>query len=212
MRLNAQKSLIAPYGLKMRDLFKHNEEHVTSVKLPKYRTETEGHIMKVVSFFAGAGGLDLGFTQAGFDVVWANEYDRDIWATYKHNHKNTHLDQRSISDIDASEIPDCDGIIGGPPCQSWSEAGALRGIKDQRGQLFYEFLRILAAKQPKFFLAENVSGMLLERHSAALTNIKTLFKDCGYRLRFGLLNVSDYGVPQDRKRVFFIGYREDLNL
>ena len=109
------------------------------------------------------------------------------------------------------EVPECDGIIGGPPCQSWSEAGSLRGINDKRGQLFYDFIRILEAKQPKFFLAENVSGMLLERHSEALKNIKEMFKNAGYRLSFKLLNASDYDVPQDRKRVFFVGIREDFD-
>ena len=168
--------------------------------------------MKIVSFFAGAGGLDLGFENAGFDIVWANEYDREIWATYEHNHPNTTLDKRSIVDIKSDEVPDCDGIIGGPPCQSWSEAGALRGIKDKRGQLFYDFIRILEAKKPKFFLAENVSGMLLERHKPALENIKKMFKEAGYNLSFKLVNASDYEVPQDRKRVFFIGIREDLKI
>lgn len=166
--------------------------------------------MKVVSFFAGAGGLDLGFEQAGFDVIWANEYDKEIWATYERNHKKTILDKRSIVDILSDEVPDCDGIIGGPPCQSWSEAGSLRGIKDKRGQLFFEFIRILADKKPKFFLAENVSGMLLPTHKEALENIKQMFQDVGYTLSFELLNVSDFGIPQDRKRVFFIGYRNDL--
>lgn len=168
--------------------------------------------MKVVSFFAGAGGLDLGFEQAGFDVVWANEYDRDIWSTYINNHPNTVLDKRSIVDIPSAEVPDCDGIIGGPPCQSWSEAGAKKGIADKRGQLFYEFIRILADKKPKFFLAENVSGMLLTTHKEALNNIKQMFQDVGYTLSFQMLNVADYGVPQDRKRVFFIGFRNDLNI
>ncbi|MBD1421633.1 DNA cytosine methyltransferase [Sphingobacterium chuzhouense] len=168
--------------------------------------------MKVVSFFAGAGGLDLGFEQAGFDVVWANEYDRDIWSTYIDNHPNTVLDKRSIVDIPSAEVPDCDGIIGGPPCQSWSEAGAKKGIADKRGQLFYEFIRILADKKPKFFLAENVSGMLLTTHKEALNNIKQMFQDVGYTLSFQMLNVADYGVPQDRKRVFFIGFRNDLNI
>jgi DNA (cytosine-5)-methyltransferase 1 len=109
-------------------------------------------------------------------------------------------------------VPECDGIIGGPPCQSWSEAGAMRGIGDKRGQLFYDFIRILADKQPKFFLAENVSGMLLATHRNALENIKSMFRECGYNLSFQLLNVSDYGVPQDRKRVFFVGYRTDLGI
>jgi len=168
--------------------------------------------MKVVSFFAGAGGLDLGFEQAGFKVVWANEYDKDIWATYEKNHPNTKLDKRSIVNIESDDVPECDGIIGGPPCQSWSEAGALRGIKDKRGQLFYDFIRILEDKQPKFFLAENVSGMLLPRHKQALENIKSMLSNAGlgYKLSFKLLNASDFGVPQDRKRVFFIGIREDL--
>ncbi|MCH2043383.1 MAG: DNA cytosine methyltransferase [Saprospiraceae bacterium] len=168
--------------------------------------------MNVVSFFAGAGGLDLGFEKAGFNVIWANEYDKQIWETYKKNHPNTVLDQRSIVDIKADEVPKCDGIIGGPPCQSWSEAGALRGIKDKRGQLFFDFIRILEAKQPKFFLAENVSGMLLPRHKTALDNIKNMFKKAGsgYELSFKLLNAANYNVPQDRKRVFFIGIRKDL--
>jgi DNA (cytosine-5)-methyltransferase 1 len=170
--------------------------------------------MKVVSFFAGAGGLDLGFEQAGFNVIWANEYDKDIWATYEKNHKNTALDKRSLVNITADEVPDCDGIIGGPPCQSWSEAGALRGIKDRRGQLFFDFIRILEAKQPKFFLAENVSGMLSSRHTDALANIKEMFKNAGigYDLSFKMLNAADYDVPQDRKRVFFIGTRKDLGI
>lgn len=168
--------------------------------------------MKICSFFAGAGGLDLGFTKAGFDCVWANEYDREIWDTYEFNHPGTVLDRRSITEIRSEEVPDCDGIIGGPPCQSWSEAGALRGIEDKRGQLFFDFIRILRDKQPKFFLAENVSGMLLPRHAKALENIKKMFAGAGYNLSFELLNAVDYGVPQDRKRVFFIGIREDLNL
>ena len=169
--------------------------------------------MKVVSFFAGAGGLDLGFEQAGFNVIWANEYDKDIWETYEKNHPNTKFDKRSIVDIPVDEVPDCDGIIGGPPCQSWSAAGAARGIQDKRGQLFYDFIRILEAKQPKFFLAENVSGMLINKHSTALDGIKNLLKNAGtgYDLSFQMLNASDYNVPQDRKRIFFIGIRKDLN-
>ncbi|AEW86349.1 DNA-cytosine methyltransferase [Flavobacterium columnare ATCC 49512] len=168
--------------------------------------------MKIVSFFAGAGGLDLGFQKAGFNVIWANEYDKEIWETYEKNHPHTKLDRRSIVNIPADEVPDCDGIIGGPPCQSWSEAGALKGINDKRGQLFFDFIRILEAKQPKFFLAENVSGMLLGRHSEALKNIQELFRNAGigYELSFEMLNASDYDVPQDRKRVFFIGIRKDL--
>lgn len=171
--------------------------------------------MKLITFFAGAGGLDLGFSKAGFNIDWANEYDKEIWETYEKNHPNTYLDKRSITNIPIEEIPDNPiGIIGGPPCQSWSEAGALKGINDKRGQLFFDFIKVLEEKQPLFFLAENVSGMLLPRHKNALSNIKELFKNAGigYNLSFKLLNVADYGVPQDRKRVFFIGYRNDLGL
>ena len=167
--------------------------------------------MKIVSLFAGAGGLDKGFEAAGFETIWANEYDKDIWETFEKNFPNTVLDRRSIRDVPSNEIPDCDGIIGGPPCQSWSEAGTLKGIKDKRGQLFFEFIRILRDKKPKFFLAENVSGMLAKRHSEALKNIKILFSKSGYDLSFSLLNAVNYGIPQDRKRIFFIGIRKDLN-
>jgi DNA (cytosine-5)-methyltransferase 1 len=169
-------------------------------------------MLKIVSLFSGAGGLDLGFAQAGFQVVYANEYDKVIWETYRKNHPQTYLDTRSIKQIPSVEIPDCDGIIGGPPCQSWSESGAKRGIEDERGQLFYEFIRILKDKQPKFFLAENVSGMLQPKHKTALEAIKQTFVDAGYHLFIKLLNAADYGVAQDRERLIFIGFRKDLNI
>lgn len=168
--------------------------------------------MNIISLFSGAGGLDLGFEKAGFNTIWANEYDKDIWETYEKNFPHTTLDRRSITKIPSIDVPEALGIIGGPPCQSWSEAGALRGIDDKRGQLFFDFIRLLKDKKPLFFLAENVSGMLANRHNDALKNIKKLFKESGYRLSFKLLNAHDYKVPQDRKRVFFIGYREDLGI
>ncbi|MFI3162947.1 MAG: DNA cytosine methyltransferase [Bacillota bacterium] len=166
--------------------------------------------MKIVSLFSGAGGLDLGFEQAGFEIIYANEYDKEIWDTYRKNH-SAPLDTRDIRKIKSEEIPDCDGIIGGPPCQSWSEAGALRGINDDRGKLFYEYMRIIKDKQPKFFVAENVSGMLADIHSDAVKNIIEGFEECGYNLTINLVNAADYGVPQDRKRVFYIGIRKDIN-
>jgi len=171
--------------------------------------------MKISSFFTGAGGLDLGFKRSGAQILYANEFDKSIWPTFERNFtkkSNTFLDKRSITDVNAEDVPDCDGIIGGPPCQSWSEAGALRGIEDKRGQLFFDFIRILKAKKPKFFLAENVSGMLAARHSEALENIIKLFEKSGYNVTYKLLNTSDFGVPQDRKRVIFVGYRKDLKI
>jgi len=166
---------------------------------------------KVVALFSGAGGLDLGFENAGFDIIYANEYDKTIWETYEKNHK-AFLDKRDIRKIKSSEIPDCDGIIGGPPCQSWSEAGRMKGFGDARGQLFLEFIRILKDKQPKFFVAENVVGMLSSAHGDAVQNILKMFDDANYDVTLTLVNASDYGVPQDRKRVFYIGFRKDLNL
>jgi len=166
----------------------------------------------VATFFAGAGGLDLGFKLAGFSVPWANEYDKNIWATYESNFKQTKLDRRSIVEVQPSDIPDVQGFIGGPPCQSWSEAGSLRGIEDQRGQLFYEYLRLIKANRPGFFLAENVSGILFERHGNAFKDILKKFTDIGYNVSFGLLRASNYGIPQDRDRVIIVGYRTDSRI
>ncbi len=167
--------------------------------------------MNIISLFSGAGGMDLGFKKAGFNIIWANEYDKTIWQTYKANHE-AFLDCRDIRSISSEEIPDCEGIIGGPPCQSWSEAGALRGIEDSRGKLFYEFIRILRDKQPKFFVAENVSGMLADLHKDAVKNILQCFENAGYDVTVNLVNAADYSVPQDRKRVFYIGFRKDQNI
>lgn len=168
--------------------------------------------MNILSLFSGAGGLDLGFEKAGFNIVLANEYDKSIWDTYEKNHK-AYLIKEDIRNIDSSFFNEnIDGIIGGPPCQSWSEAGSLRGIDDDRGQLFFDYIRILKETKPKFFLAENVSGMLAKRHNKALNNIFKMLEECGYDVSINLVNASDYGVPQDRKRVFFIGFRKDLGI
>ena len=169
--------------------------------------------MNIISLFSGCGGLDLGFEKAGFKVVVANEFDKNIWKTFKVNHPNTKLIEGDIRNIKEEDLPDnVDGIIGGPPCQSWSEDGSLKGIDDDRGKLFYEYIRILKSKQPKFFLAENVSGMLADRHSEAVNNILQMFKECGYNVSLTLVNAKNYGVAQERKRVFYIGFRSDLNI
>lgn len=166
--------------------------------------------LKVVSLFSGAGGLDLGFRQAGFDTIWANEFDKKIFPTFEKNFPHVRMDTRSITDVSVEDIPDCDGIIGGPPCQSWSEAGAGRGIEDSRGKLFYDYIRILKAKQPKFFLAENVSGILSSKHRESFDGILKDFEGDGYNITWKLVNANDYGVPQDRERVIVVGYRKDL--
>ena len=169
--------------------------------------------MKIISLFSGCGGLDLGFEKVGFDIPVANEFDKNIWKTFEINHPQTKLLKEDIRNLDTKDFPsDIDGIIGGPPCQSWSEAGSLKGIEDDRGKLFYDYIRILKSVQPKFFLAENVSGMLADRHSEAVKNILKMFEECGYDVSLTLVNAKDYGVAQERKRVFYIGFRKDLNI
>lgn len=174
--------------------------------------------MDIISLFSGCGGLDLGFEQAGFNIPIANEFDKTIYETYKVNHPDTHLIEGDIRKIDANSIKKylnkdtVDGIIGGPPCQSWSEAGSLRGINDDRGKLFYDYIRILEEFKPKFFLAENVKGMLANRNSGAVQELLGLFKNAGYDITLNLVNAKDYGVAEERKRVFYIGFRKDLNI
>jgi DNA (cytosine-5)-methyltransferase 1 len=161
----------------------------------------------VVSLFSGAGGLDLGFHQAGFQTIWANEFDKTIWQTFRYNFPNVPLETKSITQV--VDIPQADGLIGGPPCQSWSEAGAGRGITDTRGQLFRDYIRILKTKKPLFFVAENVSGILHQKHLAVVQGFLEDFALAGYQTVVIEVNANDYGVAQERHRVFFIGYRND---
>ena len=173
--------------------------------------------MNVISLFSGCGGLDLGFEKAGFNIPIANEFDKTIWETFKINHPKTKLiegDIRNVTKKDIEEFFDgeIDGIIGGPPCQSWSEAGSLKGINDPRGKLFFDYIRLLKEFKPKFFLAENVSGMLANRNSDAVKNIINMFEEAGYNVSLTMINAKDYGVAQERKRVFYIGFREDLDI
>lgn len=174
--------------------------------------------MNILSLFSGCGGLDLGFEKAGFNICVANEFDSAIFDTYKINHPNTYLIEGDVKNINKNNISpfitdgEIDGIIGGPPCQSWSEAGTLRGINDSRGQLFFEYIRIIKEFKPKFFLAENVKGMLSNRHKEAVNNILSLFDDIGYNVSLTLVNAKDYGVAQERQRIFYIGFRKDLNI
>lgn len=169
--------------------------------------------MNLISLFSGAGGMDLGFYKAGFRTIVANEWDKKITPTFRANFPDVELIEGDIRKIDSSALPDnIIGIIGGPPCQSWSEAGALKGIEDRRGQLFYEYIRIIRDKRPVFFVAENVSGMLAARHRKAVQEFISLFEEIGYNVNLKLLNAKDFGVAEDRERVFFIGFRKDVNI
>lgn len=169
--------------------------------------------MPLISLFSGAGGLDLGFHQAGFVTAIANEYDPHICPTFRTNFPDVHLIEGDIRNVKTDIFPEnVEGIIGGPPCQSWSEGGAKRGIEDPRGQLFNEYIRILKCVQPLFFVAENVSGMLAPRHKKAVEAFMTSFEEAGYDVNLKMLNARDYEVPEDRDRIFFIGFRKDLGI
>lgn len=165
--------------------------------------------MKIASFFSGAGGLDLGFTNAGFSLAFANDNWEGCWETFEKNHNHL-ICKKSITEIQPEEIPEVIGFVGGPPCQSWSLAGAMRGINDSRGKLFYNYVELIKAKQPLFFLAENVAGLLSDKHLPEFKKIIQAFKEIGYSVSYKLLNAKDYSVPQDRQRVIIIGYHNKL--
>lgn len=167
--------------------------------------------MKLVSLFSGCGGLDYGFEKAGFDVIWANEIDKTMSSTYQLNHKNTFLEIQDIRNFLNSDIPNCDGIIGGPPCQSWSEGGNGRGIDDERGKLFLDYIRIVCDKKPKFFLIENVKGILEEKHSESFNMFLQKLDEADYDVTYALVNCADYKIPQDRYRVFIMGIQNQYN-
>jgi len=166
--------------------------------------------MRVISLFTGCGGLDLGFKNAGFEIVFANDNDKDVWETFEENF-GMKIDKRSIVDIKSDEIPDAEGVIGGPPCQSWSLAGAMRGANDQRGKLFYEYIRVIKDKKPLFFVAENVPGIISRPHINEFKKIIRRFSELGYALSYQVLDARDYGVPQERKRVIVVGYDKKIN-
>lgn len=171
--------------------------------------------MALISLFSGAGGMDLGFHKAGFQTAVANEFDAKICPTFRRNFPDVCLIEGDIRNINETFFPEkIDGIIGGPPCQSWSEGGAKRGIDDPRGQLFRDYIRILKAVQPLFFVAENVSGMLAPRNAKAVEEFLGEFRNAGigYDVQMKLLNAKDYEVPEDRDRVFYIGFRKDLGI
>ncbi len=192
-------------------MFRYKEDY-TQGGLSLVRSLKCGSDYSLISLFAGAGGLDLGFEQAGFKTIWANEHDKNIAPSYQKFLPHVEFDGRSISSIPEDEIPKASGIIGGPPCQSWSEAGAKRGVNDPRGKLFFDYIRVLEYIRPDFFVAENVSGILHKRNENSFQMIISLFTDAGYDVSWKKLNASDYEVPQDRERVFVVGFRKELSV
>ena len=166
--------------------------------------------MKVVSLFSGAGGLDLGFMMAGHEIVWANDLYEDAVNTYRKN-LGDHIVMEDIHNISPDDIPDCDIVIGGFPCQGFSVANTKRHVEDERNELYKQLIRIINAKKPKFFLAENVKGLTNLGKGAVFKMILSDFEELGYKVKYKILNAADYGVPQTRLRVFIIGVRNDIN-
>ena len=166
--------------------------------------------MNVVSLFSGAGGLDLGFILAGHNIIWANDLYSDAVATYKRNIGN-HIIEKDIKDIPSDEIPNCDIVIGGFPCQGFSVANTKRNTKDERNSLYKELLRVIKDKQPKFFLAENVKGIMSLNKGKTFKMILDDFSSLDYTVKYKVLNSADFGVPQVRERVIIVGVRSDIN-
>jgi len=164
--------------------------------------------MRVLTLFSGAGGMDLGFIQSGAEILWANDFEKDATVTYAQNISD-HIVCGDITQISNSKIPysDIDVVIGGFPCQGFSVANTKRSIKDERNFLYKELLRVVEYKKPKFFVGENVKGLLSLAGGKVFEMIKQDFKNLGYKIDAKLLNSADYGVPQFRERVIIIGNR-----
>ncbi len=178
-------------------------------------------VLKVMSLFSGCGGMDLGFTLAQhpkykYEVVWANDFDKAACATYR---KNFGIDiyEGDIWNVDLRTTPPADAVIGGFPCEDFSilRGDTRPGFSSKRGLLYTKFVEAVSIKQPLFFVAENVKGLLTMYKGWAIKKIREDFEKVtrvGYRVQYKLINFADYGVPQERERVVIVGVRNDLNL
>ena len=179
--------------------------------------------MKVVSLFAGCGGCDQGiiggFTFIGkeyaklpFELVYALDIDQKALNTHKLNFECTNIVCGDICEIESSQIPDHDVLIGGFPCQSFSTVNPTKDPFDDRANLYKQMVRIVKDKQPKVFIAENVKGMMTLHKGEIFKRIRAAFEEAGYTLSYKLLNAANFGVPQKRERVILVGFRNDLNI
>lgn len=170
-------------------------------------SETEKY--RLIDLFAGIGGIRLGFEQTKrVDVVFSSEIDKYAAQTYQANFDDT--PSGDITRIETKDIPQHDILVGGFPCQAFSLAGKRMGFADIRGTLFFEIARILKDKRPKAFLLENVKGLLSHDKGNTFEVIKTTIDELGYDLKFKVLSGKDFGVPQNRQRIFLVGIRKDL--
>jgi DNA (cytosine-5)-methyltransferase 1 len=167
-------------------------------------------LLNVVDLFAGVGGLSLGFRQAGFNIVIANEIDKDIARAYIKNHPETKMINEDITQLEIDTVfgpykGKIDVVIGGPPCQGFSQKGARRILDDERNFLFKYYLKVVEYLRPKYFLMENVPNLLTANKGSFKQDIYNEFENLGYHLDSGILNAFEYGVPQLRKRAFVLG-------
>lgn len=166
--------------------------------------------MRIISLFSGAGGLDLGLKQAGHDIIWANDIDPDAVNTYRHNVGNGILCE-DIRNIDVATIPAGDVVVGGFPCQGFSLANMHRTVNDERNTLYRFFYETIKDKRPRYFIAENVKGILSLGKGEVIKKIMDDFRNAGYNVDYSLVNMADYGIPQTRTRVIIIGNRDDIS-
>lgn len=162
-----------------------------------------------IDLFAGAGGISEGLELSGFSVMYANEINKDPAATYSRNHPDTYVDNRDVRQVKKEDVIEKAGtdimlVSGGAPCQGFSTLGK-RDVADPRNMLVWEFMRIVNEIQPPFFLLENVPGILTIDCGRVYNKILSSFKRIGYNVNYRILNASDFGVPQNRRRVFFFG-------
>lgn len=178
---------------------------------------------KVVSLFAGCGGCDQGivgdfvfnqykYEKLPFELIYAMDIDQKALNTHKLNFKGTEIRCADICEVDTSEIPECDIVIGGFPCQSFSTVNPTKDPFDDRANLYKQMVRVVQEKQPRAFVAENVKGLMTLHKGEIFKRVCKAFEDAGYTLSFKLLNAADYGVPQKRERVILVGFRNDLKL
>ena len=164
----------------------------------------------IAAFFSGVGGIELGFEQTNeFRVVYANEFDKYARQTYQLNYPDTYLDGRDIHAVLPEEIPSetVDVIVGGFPCQAFSIAGYRKGFEDDRGDLFFELLRMIEAKKPKVIFVENVKNMVSHDHGNTFKVIREALTENNYFIKWKVLNSKDYGnIPQNRERIYIVGF------
>ena len=163
--------------------------------------------MKVCSLFSGIGGIDLGFQQAGFEIVWANEFDRDAAKTYRHNFGDTYLSEQNIRNVRTEDIPDFDVLVAGFPCQSFSSAGKQKGFDDPRGNLFFEIARIVKDKRPSVIFLENVANLLQHDDGKTFLTVYNTLVPFGYTFKYRVMDAMEYGnIPQHRSRIFIVAF------